>query len=95
MSIKWVPLIIGAVVFATTASAEPQGGLSNGTPNTAGLKPSSTPASSGTRNNTPLENIQNIPKDINKGVQDILSGRAPGPAILGTIGGTRVCIPWC
>ena len=43
----------------------------------------------------PKSNIQNVPDDITKGLRDITQGRAPGPAILGTVGGRRVCIPWC
>jgi hypothetical protein len=44
----------------------------------------------------PKSNLPNVPNDINKGVQDLLQGKAPGPAILGTLpGGRRVCIPWC
>ena len=40
----------------------------------------------------PKSNIQN---DVGKGLTDISRGRAPGPAIIGTVGGRRVCIPWC
>jgi hypothetical protein len=32
---------------------------------------------------------------LQRGSDDLLHGKAPGPAILGTVGHTRVCLPWC
>jgi hypothetical protein len=39
--------------------------------------------------------VQQRMGDINRGANDIMRGRAPGPAVLGTVNGRRVCIPWC
>jgi hypothetical protein len=43
----------------------------------------------------PKSNVRNVPNDITRGLGDITRGRAPPPAQLGTIGGKRVCFPWC
>jgi hypothetical protein len=43
----------------------------------------------------PRPSVLNAPSDINRGVSDIMKGKAPPPAQLGTVGGKRVCIPWC
>ncbi len=39
--------------------------------------------------------VQQRMGDIHRGLNDINRGRAPGPAILGTVGGKRICFPYC
>lgn len=43
----------------------------------------------------PKSNIQNVPNDIAKGLNAIVRGQAPGPAILGKVGAHKICLPWC
>jgi hypothetical protein len=46
--------------------------------------------------NNPITKKQvQVTGDLQRGMDKVLRGRAPPPAKLGTIGGKRICVPWC
>ena len=46
-------------------------------------------------NNDLIRPLEQKNRELQRGINEILNGRPPPPAQLGTIGGKRVCFPWC